>query len=177
MRKFEYVIPVDYWPTKEILEEEATFLRRSKIEDVYYEGPEESLARLRKQDMLSRLSCTKKGIIDEMIEAHETVVLDHRAVVAMLDMLGFTEVERVELTRDSFRKHHYSISLDRVKGLGDFLVVETTPAGLTSARLTRAAERFVDKLDIPLKGTQKDCRPVLDRFSFLPYTRAIGIAE
>lgn len=175
MRKFEYVISVDYWVAKGILEAETTFLRRSKIDDRYFEGPKGNLARLRRQDSLTRLSCTKKEVIDEIVEAHETVVLDHRASTAMLGMMGFTSTEDIRLTRDSFRKHHYALHLDRVEGVGDFLVLETDAGEMEPARLKRAAERFIGKLEIPLKGVPASRRSRLDSFSCLPYTRAIGI--
>lgn len=177
MRRFEYVIPVDFWAAKEILETEATFLRRSKIEDSYFEDACGHLARLRKQDTITRLSCTSKAVVDEIADAHETVVLDHRATEAMLGMLGFSRNETVRLTRDSFRMHHYAIALDRVEGLGDFLVLETEAGTLEPARLRHAAERFIGKLEIPLKGLPGTRDSGLDSFSPLPYTRAIGIAE
>jgi len=176
MRRFEYVVPVDFWGAKEILEQKATFLRRSKIEDAYFSGPGDAIARLWKQDSLTRLSCTKKEVIDEIIEAYETVVLDHRASIAMLDMLGFSKSEEIRLTRDSFRKHHYAISLDRVEGLGDFLVLETDAGEIAPARLKHTAERFIGRLEIPLKGRPASLKTNLDSFSSLPYTRAIGIA-
>lgn len=176
MRKFEYVIPIDFWAAKEILEVEATFLRRSKIEDTYYEGTHDNYARLRKQDSLTRLSCTKKEVIDEIVDAHETIVLDYHATASMLEMCGFKKLEEIHLTRDSFRKNHYSISLDRVKGLGDFLVLETEADGLAPERLKLAAERFIGKLEIPLKDRPQELKSSLDNLSFLPYTRAIGIA-
>lgn len=176
MRRFEYVVPVDYWPAKEILEAETTFLRRSKIQDTYFTGSLDSLARLRKQDTLTRLSCTRKSVVDDIVEAHETVVLDHRASEAMLHMLGFRKTEEVRLTRDAFRKHHYSISLDRVEGLGDFLVLETEAGDLEPVRLRRMAERFIGRMEVPLKPGKPRLNMGLDSISVLPYTKAVGLA-
>lgn len=176
MKKFEYIIPIDFWAAKNILESEATFLKRSKIDDAYYEGTHDNYARLRKQDSLTRLSCTKKEVIDEIVDAHETVVLDYHATAAMLEMCGFKKLEEIHLTRDSFRKNQYSLSLDRVKGFGDFLVLETEAHELTPERLKLAAERFIGKMEIPLKGHPQELKSRLDSLSFLPYTRAIGIA-
>lgn len=167
---FELVIPVAYWETKEILESCTTFQKRSKIEDVYYASVSGDLARLRRQDTICRLSCTKplKGLF------LETIVLDFRSCQKLLTSLGFREVERIAVTRDIFRHQHYSIYLDKAENIGEFLVIEAEAGHKKRFIHEKAAKRLIRSLEIPWEPEEQPHRTAIDMTGRLPYTKAIN---
>lgn len=88
--------------------DEALRIRRiGEISFLTYKGP--------KIDMLSK---SRKEI--------EIEIKDTKSADEILTALGFTQVMTVIKNRDIFRLDNYEISLDTVKGLGDFLEIETT---------------------------------------------------
>lgn len=56
---------------------------------------------------------------------HETVVLDDEEATAILTGLGFEPAATVEKHRRFFRYDGYTVTLDRVDGLDEFVEVET----------------------------------------------------
>jgi adenylate cyclase class 2 len=56
---------------------------------------------------------------------HETEVLDDDEAMAILSGLGFEPAATVEKDRRFFRYEGYTVTLDRVDGLGEFVEVET----------------------------------------------------
>ncbi len=150
MRKFELIVPVAYADAREALSNETTFLRRTRIEDTYFTRPDsDEIVRLRRQDTLAKLSCARRLSADEPAEYHETIVLDARACAQLLAMLGFRTSETVRLTRDLWKKHLYSLHLDRVENQGDFLTVETEVRHDNHRRLKKAAFSLLKALGIP----------------------------
>lgn len=72
---------------------------------------------------------TYKGpLVDEdskTREEHETVVEDGAAIEATLSALGFEPVATVEKRRERFALEGYTVTLDAVTDLGEFVEVET----------------------------------------------------
>lgn len=58
-------------------------------------------------------------------EEHETAVADGDTAAAIFDGLGFEPAAVVEKEREFFEIDGYTITLDRVEGLGEFVEVET----------------------------------------------------
>lgn len=165
MKKFEYIIPVEYEAAREALRGRATFIKRSQVEDVYFAGPGKEIVRLRRQDTVSKLSCTRHLDLDGVEENHESIVLDFAACREMLLMLGFRETDRMRLTRDAWKMHHYAISLDRIDGMGPFLVLECESKGENERKLKRSALKFVKSLGID---------EAVDSPAPIPYTEPVA---
>ncbi|QLH84053.1 class IV adenylate cyclase [Halosimplex pelagicum] len=58
-------------------------------------------------------------------EEHETTVADAEAVVGIFDGLGFEPAATVRKERAHYRLDGYTVTLDSVDGLGEFVEVET----------------------------------------------------
>ena len=88
--------------------DEALRIRRiGEISFITYKGPK-----------IHTLSKSRKEI--------EIEIKDPTGAAEMFTALGFTQVMTVIKSRDIYRLDQYEISLDNVKGLGDFLEIETT---------------------------------------------------
>ncbi|WP_435076647.1 class IV adenylate cyclase [Halococcus sp. AFM35] len=100
--------------------------------DTYYDAPHRSFPetdealRIRQEDGATRL--TYKGPLvdaDSKTRAeHETGVESDEAMANVLDALGFAPAATVEKTREKFRCRGYTVALDAVSGLGEFVEVE-----------------------------------------------------
>lgn len=79
----------------------------------------------------------------------ETVVEDPEAMTGILTKLGFEEVASVRKTRDRFAVEGFTVSLDTVEGLGEFVEVETkaTDEAAIERQRDRAAE-LLRRLDV-----------------------------
>jgi adenylate cyclase class 2 len=125
--------------------------------DTYYDAPDRDFARtdealrIRRErrdgdgDVTVRL--TYKGPLLETEsksrEEHEATVSDAGEVEAILDGLGYSPVATVHKERDRFRVGEYTVTLDAVDGLGEFVEVETE----TDGDVTGAREGAVDLLE------------------------------
>ncbi len=67
-------------------------------------------------------------------EELETTVGDEDTFAAIVEKLGFEPAATVEKTRERFQCDEYTITLDTVTGLGEFLEVETESASIAPAR-------------------------------------------
>lgn len=67
-------------------------------------------------------------------EEFETGVDDGDTMAAILEELGFEAVETVEKTRERFRVDQYTVTLDAIDGLGEFVEVETESETVEPAR-------------------------------------------
>ena len=148
MKKFEYSLPVDPQTARESLHAECAFLKRSQIEDVYFENRDADIVRLRRQDGVTRLSCTRHLSIEGLEDHGETVVTDFNASRELIRLMGFDEAENMRLTRDTWRQDHYSLHLDRVEKLGSYLVLECQTDGLPEAKLKRRALKLLKSLGL-----------------------------
>jgi len=104
--------------------------------DTYYDAPHRDFAetdealRVRREttDRDERVALTYKGpLIDEdskSREEHETAVDDPIAAEGILDGLGFEPAATVEKERERFTLNGYTVTLDDVDGLGEFVEVE-----------------------------------------------------
>lgn len=118
----ELTVPVDYVAAREALASRCPAPKRSQIDDTLYRRSDGALARLRRQDTVTRLSCTRPDI--GLPDAPETIVLDYQASRRLLEILGFEAVDRVRYVRETWRSCQYLLHLDRVEGLGDYVTVQ-----------------------------------------------------
>lgn len=150
-RKSEIIFPVDLVQAREALMGQASLVKRSQIEDTFFAAPSGAVARLRRQDTVTRLSCTRapgNGSHGGSLPSAETVVLDHRACRRLLDLIGFREVERLKLARETWRKWQYVIHLDRVAGMGEFLTLEFEGPIQAPKKAKSQAKKFLKGLGI-----------------------------
>ncbi|ELZ25000.1 adenylate cyclase [Halosimplex carlsbadense 2-9-1] len=116
-------------------------------EDTYYDAPHRNFAetdealRIRRErepeapgdaeaeDGTETTKITYKGPLLEAEsksrEEHETSVADREAVVGIFDGLGFEPAATVRKERAHYRLDGYTVTLDSVDGLGEFVEVET----------------------------------------------------
>jgi adenylate cyclase class IV len=143
MRHIEYVLPAEAETVRGRLTGQATFQRRSTIADAYFENGTGTVARIRRQDTIAKLSCTPT---DDASTSFETIVLDARACQGLLEHLGFRLRDRLTLLRDTWRKHQYHLHLDRIDGLGTFLTMEIPLTGEPRQKAVKAALKCLRQL-------------------------------
>lgn len=147
MYEVEIKLRADHDSVREALEErEAAALNTVTQSDTYYDAPmrefgetDEAL-RVRHERVDSEegrsvdrdaetTKLTYKGpLVDEdskTREEHETVVEDAAAIEGLLDALGFEAVATVEKRREQFALEGYTVTLDHVTDLGEFVEIET----------------------------------------------------
>lgn len=139
MYEVELKVRADHDRVREALARlDATLDRRVEQLDTYYDAPhrdfaetDEALRTRRETDLESgdeTTELTYKGPLVEKAsktrEEHETVVGDPAAVEGILDGLGFEPAATVEKHRDAFSIGDYTVTLDTVDGLGEFVEVE-----------------------------------------------------
>jgi adenylate cyclase class 2 len=124
----------------------AESLGRVRQTDTYYDAPHRSFAetdealrvREERSDGERAVELTYKGPLVETEsktrEEHETAVADGEALRAVLDGLGFEPAATVEKERERFAYEGYTVTLDTVEGLGEFVEVETEAAAVEPAR-------------------------------------------
>lgn len=148
---------------------EAAVLNTVTQADTYYDAPMREFAetdealRVRREraDSEERRSAsgnaetaklTYKGpLVDESSktrEEHETVVEDAEAIEATLDALGFEPVTTVEKRRERFALDGYTVSLDVVTGLGEFVEVEKEVEEAEIAEVREGAVALLESLDL-----------------------------
>jgi adenylate cyclase class 2 len=149
MFEVEVKVRADHESVRPALEtRDVTQLGSVEQVDTYYDAPHREFAetdealRVRRErtgdDETVRL--TYKGpLVDpesKTREEHETTVADGEAVEAVLAALGFDPAAEVRKERDRFELDGYTVVLDRVDGLGEFVEVETetSEADVTAAR-------------------------------------------
>ena len=138
----------------------ATRVGRVRQVDTYYDAPHRDFAETdealrvreetgaaggsgerRDRDDGAETRLTYKGPLVEREsktrEEAETAVADADAMRAVLDGLGFEPAATVEKERERYRAEGYTVTLDAVDGLGEFVEVETEvpgEAGVEAAR-------------------------------------------
>lgn len=131
--------------------------------DTYYDAPMRDFAatdealRIRREHADGETTkLTYKGpLIDETSktrEEHETTVEDADALIATLGALGFDAVATVEKHRERFEFDGYTVTLDRVEDLGEFVEVETEAheEGIDDAR--EGVRATLEDLDLDPEG-------------------------
>jgi len=125
--------------------------------DTYYDAPHRSFAdtdealRIRREEPADgddRTKLTYKGPLVEAAsktrEEHETVVDDDEALQGVLAGLGFEPAAVVEKDRTYYDFEGYTLVLDAVDGLGEFVEIEREVA---EAEIETAREEAVDVLE------------------------------
>jgi adenylate cyclase class 2 len=130
----------------------ATRIGRVRQVDTYYDAPHRDFAeteealRVREETAVAgrgdeqgdrgdgtETRVTYKGPLVEREsktrEEAETAVADANAMRAVLDGLGFEPAATVEKERERYRVEGYTVALDAVDGLGEFVEVETEVPG------------------------------------------------
>ena len=147
MYEVELKIRADHDPVRERLAATGADPRGTvEQEDVYYQHPtrdfgetDEAL-RLRREtdDDGSTTVVTYKGPLVEAAsktrEEFETGVDDGATMERLLEELGFEPFETVEKRRERFELEGYTVTLDAVTGLGEYVEVETEAEAVESAR-------------------------------------------
>jgi adenylate cyclase class 2 len=124
--------------------------------DTYYDAPHRDFAdtdealrvRTERRDGEETTKLTYKGPLLEAEsksrEEHETAVADPGAIRNIIDGLGFTPAAEVRKERTFFELDGYTVTLDTVEGLGEFVEVETE---IDDADIELAREGAVELLD------------------------------
>ncbi|WP_254822688.1 class IV adenylate cyclase [Haloglomus halophilum] len=159
MYEVELKVRADHDRVRERLAEvEATDAGGVTQVDTYYDAPHRDFAstdealRLRRETPTDTVdedtdtradgaTVTKLTYKGPLVEAesktrreHETEVLDDDEAMAILSGLGFEPAATVEKHRRFFRYEGYTVTLDRVDGLGEFVEVETEAEAVEAAR-------------------------------------------
>ncbi len=175
MAKREYTLPVDAASAREALRSSCALVKRSQIDDALFRRPDNVSARLRRQDTVTRLSCTNPGTL---AEPPETVVLDYQACSRVLELAGFKPVDRVKFKRETWRYCQYLLHLDQTEVLGDYLTAEAEAGTASPHAFRRQVLKSLKNLGIlPLEpnACPVDKQDVygVDNHSKLPYTAPI----
>lgn len=147
MFEVEVKIPADIDELRDDLDEtDAEYRGTVQQVDTYFDHPSRSFAstdealRLRRERSVSRhgthrgvdrdrrATLTYKGArIDAAAktrEEYETDVADPEATVTILETLGFAPVADVEKRRERYTYRGYTVTLDRVESVGEFVEIE-----------------------------------------------------
>jgi adenylate cyclase class 2 len=132
--------------------------------DTYYDAPDRSFAdtdealRIRRVDGEARL--TYKGpLVDGETKTraeHETTVGDAGAADAVLRGLGYEAAATVEKRRERYALGEYTVTLDTVDGLGEFVEVERVVAEADLDAGREGARQRLRDLDLdPAAGIRR----------------------
>jgi adenylate cyclase class 2 len=137
MYEVELKLRAEHGPVRERLAElGARESRHVRQEDTYYDVPHRDFAETDEAIRVRRetdgegttVKLTYKGPLIEAAsktrEEHETVVADGDALDGILDGVGFEPAVVVEKDRRFFEHEGYTVTLDTVSGLGEFVEVE-----------------------------------------------------
>ncbi|MFB6136629.1 MAG: class IV adenylate cyclase [Halobacteriaceae archaeon] len=154
MYEVEVKVRADHGPVREALEASgATRLGRVEQVDTYYDAPHRDFAetdealRVRRERASGEESVrlTYKGPLVEAAsktrEEFETGVDDGEATAAILAALGFDAAAEVAKERTRYELDGYTVTLDRVDGLGEFVEVETAVEGEEAVEPAREGAR------------------------------------
>jgi adenylate cyclase class 2 len=151
MYEVEVKVPADHDAVRERLAAVgAESLGMVTQRDTYYDAPHRSFAetdealRIRRiheevtADAPGETRVTYKGpLVDAASKTrreHETGVDDGETMDSLLRALGFEPAAVVEKTRSRFRVDGYTVTLDRVTDVGDYVEVETESETVDRAR-------------------------------------------
>ena len=157
MYEVELKLRVDHDPVREeLLDRGATHTASKHQLDIYYDAPHREFAetdealRIRHEEPDNGEAVTKLTYKGPLVEAesktreeHETVADDTDALQGILSGLGFEPAARVEKDREFYVLEGYTISLDNVNGLGEFIEIEQ---GAADDDLEAVREGAVDLL-------------------------------
>ena len=154
MYEVESKVRADHAPVEAALED-AGATQSGVVEqvDVYFDAPHRDFA-ARDEALRLRTESTPDGTADILTykgprlegpskarSEHETSVGDPEAVRATLSALGFSAAATVEKTRRRYDLEGFTVTLDSVADLGEFVEVETTVEDEQALPDARAAVR------------------------------------
>lgn len=130
--------------------------------DVYYDAPhrdfaetDEALRVRRETDRATDETTAKLTYKGPLVEAesktreeHETVVADGEALAGILGGVGFEPAAEVRKERERFRVGDYTVTLDRVDGVGEFVEVEGEAAEDEVAEVREGAAELLRSLGL-----------------------------
>ncbi len=141
---------------KRLAELEADAAGTVRQVDTYYDHPTREFAdtdealRIRRETGEHRTD-TRIAYKGPLVEAKsktraelETAVDDGETLASILEKLDFEAAATVEKTRERYRYDGYTVTLDTVTGLGEFLEVETEADVIEPAR--EGAEELLERL-------------------------------
>lgn len=146
MYEVELKVRADHGPVRDTLQGlGAEFVDTVRQVDTYYDPPhrdfgetDEALRIRRGTADGERVLLTYKGpLVDRSSKTREeveTTLDDGDAVDEIFDRLGFEPVATVEKDRTTYAHGGYTVTLDEVVGLGQFVEVETTADDVEPAR-------------------------------------------
>jgi len=147
MYEVELKVAADHGPVRDRLTAlDANPLGAVEQTDTYYEHPVRDFAetdeafRIRRETAGGETDArvTYKGpLVEEASktrEEFETGVDDGATMERLLEELGFEPFETVEKRRERFAQDGYTVTLDEVTGLGEYVEVETAARAVEPAR-------------------------------------------
>jgi adenylate cyclase class 2 len=170
MYEVEIKVRADHDSVRGALENrEAAVLNTVTQADTYYDAPMREFAetdealrvrreradsedgRSRSRDAETAKLTYKGPLVDESSktrEEHETAVEDAAAIEATLDALGFEPVATVEKRRERFAIDGYTVSLDVVTDLGEFVEIEKVVEEAEIDEAREGAVAVLESLDL-----------------------------
>ena len=147
MYEVEVKLPVDHAGVRERLTElGAESLGTVTQRDTYYDAPHREFAetdealrirRVHREGGAETLVTYKGPLVDadsKTRREHETSVAEDETMDEILRALGFRPAAVVEKDRERFRLGEYTVTLDTVTDLGEYVEVETESADVDEAR-------------------------------------------
>jgi adenylate cyclase class 2 len=153
MYEVEVKVPADHEAVRDRLAElGADSVNEVTQEDTYYDAPHREFAetdealRVRREDPTEGDAFAELTYKGPLVEAEsktrrevETVVEDDEAADDILGALGFDPAATVRKERERFALAGYTVTLDAVDGLGEFVEVETEVEGEADVESAREA--------------------------------------
>lgn len=165
MYEVEVKVRADHGTVRPSLEDRgAKPVGRVKQVDTYFDAPHRDFAatdealRLRREtdDDGTTTHVTYKGpLVDAQSKTRhevETAVADGDAMAALLDGLGFEPAATVEKERERYRLFGYTVTLDDVAGLGEFVEVEQEVHDTPDRANGESRERELESVDTAREG-------------------------
>jgi len=149
----ELKVRADHGPVRAALEDgDADRVGHVRQVDRYYDAPhrafnetDEALRVRRERDEAGDVETVKLTYKGPLLEAasksreeHETVVADGAAMAGILSGLGFEPAATVEKERESYDIEGFTLTLDHVDGLGEFVEIEREVAAEADVERVRA---------------------------------------
>jgi adenylate cyclase class 2 len=149
MYEVEVKVPADIDAVRERLEDAgATRVEAVEQTDTYYDAPHRDFAATDEAFRVRRVTTTaadtesyltyKGPLVDDESktrEEHETAIGDGDVADDIVRSLGFAPAATVRKHRESYRLDGYTVTLDAVRDVGEFVEVETEVAdGVDDAR-------------------------------------------
>lgn len=165
MYEVEVKVQADHGAVRDRLAE-VDAVRESTVvqEDTYYDAPQRAFAetdealrirRVRPVDERSADTTARITYKGPLLEAEsksrqefETGIDDGETMHGILDGLGFSPAATVTKERESYALDGYTVTLDAVEGLGEFVEVETETESAAIETAREGAHRVLERLGL-----------------------------